>query len=42
MSGRKAAALQQKKRKADPSDNEGTLEPSSSKKANVSAIVLTL
>jgi hypothetical protein len=41
MAGRKAAALWQKKRKADSSDNEGTAEPSFSKKAKVSAVVLT-
>jgi hypothetical protein len=41
MSGRKAAALRQKKRKADSSDDEGTAELSSSKKAKVSAVALT-
>jgi hypothetical protein len=40
--GRKAATVRQKKRKADSSDDEDTVEPSSSKKAKVSAIVLTL
>jgi hypothetical protein len=38
---RKAAILQQKNRKADSSDDEGTVEPSSSKKAKVSAVILT-
>jgi hypothetical protein len=42
ISGRKAAALQQKKRKEDSSDDEGTAGPSSSKKAKVSAVALTL
>jgi hypothetical protein len=41
MSGRKAAALRQKKQKVDSSDDEGTAEPSSSKKAKVSAVALT-
>jgi hypothetical protein len=41
MSGRKAAALWQKKRNANSSRDEGSAELSSSKKANVSAVVLT-
>jgi hypothetical protein len=41
MSGRKAAALRQKKQKADSSNDESTAEPSSSKKAKVSAVALT-
>jgi hypothetical protein len=42
MSGRKAATVRQKKRKADSSDDDGTAELSSSKKAKVSAVALTL
>jgi hypothetical protein len=42
ISGRKVAALRQKKRKVDSSDDEGTVEPSSFKKAEVSAGTLTL
>jgi hypothetical protein len=41
MSGRKAATLRQKKRNTGSSDDKGTVEPSSSKKAKVSAVVLT-
>jgi hypothetical protein len=41
ISSRKVAALQQKKRKADSSDDKGTVEPSSSKRAKVSAVALT-
>jgi hypothetical protein len=41
MSGRKAAALWQNKRKADFSNDEGTVEPSSSNKAKVSVVALT-
>jgi hypothetical protein len=41
MSGRKAAALWQKKRKADSSDDKGTAEPCLSKKAKVSTVALT-
>jgi hypothetical protein len=38
MSGRKVATLRQKKRISDFSDDEGTVDPSCSKKAQVSAI----
>jgi hypothetical protein len=41
MSGRKAAALREKKWIANSSDDEGTVELSSSKKAKVSAVALT-
>jgi hypothetical protein len=41
MYGRKAATLWQKERKTDSSDDEGTVEPSSSKKVKVSAVALT-
>jgi hypothetical protein len=41
MSGRKMAALWQMKWMADSSDNKGTMELSSSKKAKVSAVALT-
>jgi hypothetical protein len=41
MSGRKATALRQTKWKADSSNDEGSVDPSSSKKAKVSAIALT-
>jgi hypothetical protein len=41
MSGRTVAAFRQKKQKADSSADEGTVEPSSSNKAKVSAVVLT-
>jgi hypothetical protein len=42
LSGRKVAALWQKKRKADSSDDYSTVERSSSKRAKVSAVALTL
>jgi hypothetical protein len=41
MLGRKASALRQKKRKPDSSDDEDTVDPSSSKKVKVSAVALT-
>jgi hypothetical protein len=41
ISGRKAVMLWQKKQKADSSDDEGTMEPSSSRIAKVSAGALT-
>jgi hypothetical protein len=41
MSSRKTAVLREKKRKADSSDDGGTLELSSSKKVKVCAIALT-
>jgi hypothetical protein len=41
ISGRKAAAAQQKKRKADSSENDGTAKPSFSKNAKVSTVALT-
>jgi hypothetical protein len=41
MSGRKMATLWQKKRKADSSDDEGTVVQYFSKKVKVSAIALT-
>jgi hypothetical protein len=40
MSGRKVAALRQKKYKADSSDDEGTANRLDSKKAKVSTIAL--
>jgi hypothetical protein len=40
MSGRTVATLWENKRKADSSDDEGTMEPSSSKKTKVSAVAL--
>jgi hypothetical protein len=40
MSGRKVATLQQKEQKTDFYDAEGTVEPSSSQKAKVSAVTL--
>jgi hypothetical protein len=42
MSGMTAATLRQKKRKADSSDDEDRLDPSSSNKAKISAVALTL
>jgi hypothetical protein len=42
MSGRKAAALRQMKRKADSSDDEGTAEMPASKNVKISAGALTL
>jgi hypothetical protein len=42
MSSRKIAALRQKKWTVDSSDDEATVEPSSSKKAKVSTVALTL
>jgi hypothetical protein len=41
MSGRKAATLWKRKWVADSSDDEGTVELSSSKRAKISAVVLT-
>jgi hypothetical protein len=41
MFRRTAAALRQKKRKPDSSDDKGTVELSASKKAKVSAIALS-
>jgi hypothetical protein len=41
MSGRKPATLWQKKRKPDSSDDDVTVEPSSSQKVKVSAVALT-
>jgi hypothetical protein len=42
MSGKKAATLRQNNRRAESSDDEGTVETSSSKQAKVSAVPLTL